>query len=113
MVVPPRKLFKCGTPILKLVFACSLVAQAQRSYQAQMQLSTMYTSIALLKLTLAMWDNTRYCYMGSLHEVSALEITKLKFNQILSLVILTNISTTQYNPIVKALFDCRKSRHFL
>ena len=75
------------------------------SYQirrAQMKLSTWYTSIALLELTLALCDNTRYCYMGSLHQVSALEIAKLKFPQTLYLATSPNLSATQYNPIFKA-----------
>ena len=66
-----------------------------------MQLSILYTSIALLKLTLAMWDNTHYCYMGSLHQIHALETAKLKICQILSLAISPNSSATQYNPIAK------------
>ena len=72
-------------PILRaILFGCSLVVQVQCSYQiqwAQMQPSISYTSIALLKLTFAMWDNTRSCYVGSLHQISALENAKLKFTK--------------------------------
>ena len=70
-------------PILGVIFfSCSLVVQVQHSYQiwwAWMQHSTLYTSIVLLEVTLIMWDNTRYRYMGCLCQVTAWK--KIEFRQ--------------------------------